>query len=409
MLDRVDGLMLAGGADIDPAAYGAEPHPPTIGCVPERDAFEIALVRRALERDLPVLGICRGMQIMNVACGGTLHQHLPELLGHEEHRRVLGSFDGADHDVRLAPGSLAARAAGEELHATKSHHHQGVDRVGDGLVVTGWAVLDDLPEAIELPGNRFALGVQWHPEADETSRLIAALVEHAGRARALRPSPRTKAFPRSGADLYSPCSPHGHQWIRRSSPPRSTHPTRRGTGRSRRAMPRVQVTRRGLVLVLFFVVSAVAFLYFVLPQLADLEDTGERVGEGNRWWLAAAFVFSLPSFGGYVMMFQGVFVRGAGSRIDWRASYQITMAGLAATRLFAAGGAGGIALTAWALRRAGMPRRKVADKTLAFLILTYAVYMAALVVCGFGLYFGLLPGSGAVRDHGRARRCSASS
>ena len=159
------------------------------------------------------------------------------------------------------------------------------------------------------------------------------------------------------------------------------------------AMPRVQITRRSLVLGLFFIVSAIAFLYFVLPQLTDLKDTGERVGEGNRWWLAAALVFTLASFGGYVMMFQGIFVRD-GSRIDWRASYQITMAGLAATRLFAAGGAGGIALTAWALRRSGMPRRKVADKTLAFLILTYAVYMAALVVCGFGLYFDLLPGPG---------------
>lgn len=178
-LDLVDGLMLAGGADLEPAAYGAEPHPKTIGSVPERDVFEVALARRALERDIPLLGICRGMQVMNVACGGTLHQDLPELLGHEEHRRVLGSFEGADHDVRLAAGSLAARAAGEELHATKSHHHQGVDRVGEGLVVTGWAVLDELPEAIELPGNAFALGVQWHPEADETSRLIAALVEHA--------------------------------------------------------------------------------------------------------------------------------------------------------------------------------------------------------------------------------------
>ena len=178
VLDRIDGLMLAGGADLDPATYGAPPHPATVGSVPERDAFEVALLRRALERDLPVLGICRGMQIMNIACGGTLHQHLPELSGHEEHRRVLGSFDGADHDVRLLPGSLAARAAGEEHHATKSHHHQGVDRVGEGLEVTGWATIDDLPEALELPGNGFALGVQWHPEADETSRLIAALVEH---------------------------------------------------------------------------------------------------------------------------------------------------------------------------------------------------------------------------------------
>ena len=179
ILDRIDGLMLAGGADIDPGAYGADAHPETIGAIPERDAFEIALVRRALARDLPLLGICRGMQLMNVACGGTLHQHLPELHGHEDHRRVLGSFDGADHDVRLAPGSLAARAAGEERHATKSHHHQGIDRIGDGLEVTGWAEMDELPEAVEARGSRFALGVQWHPEADETSTLIAALVEEA--------------------------------------------------------------------------------------------------------------------------------------------------------------------------------------------------------------------------------------
>jgi putative glutamine amidotransferase len=182
-LDLVDGLMLVGGADIEPAAYGAPAHPETVGAVPERDAFEIALATRALERDLPFLGICRGMQLMNVARGGTLHQHLPELHGHEDHRRVSGTFDGADHDVRLEPGSLAARAAGEERHATKSHHHQGVDAIGDGFRVTGRAAMDDLPEAIELEGNRFALGVQWHPEADEASRLIAALVAEAAAAR----------------------------------------------------------------------------------------------------------------------------------------------------------------------------------------------------------------------------------
>jgi putative glutamine amidotransferase len=141
-------------------------------------------VRRALERDLPLLGICRGMQIINVARGGTLHQDLPERAGHDHHRRVPGSFEGSDHDVRLLAGSLAARAAGEQLHPTKSHHHQGVDRVGEGLQVTGWADVDDLPEAIEEPRNRFALGVQWHPEADERSQLIAALVREAATVRA---------------------------------------------------------------------------------------------------------------------------------------------------------------------------------------------------------------------------------
>jgi putative glutamine amidotransferase len=179
VLDLLDGLILAGGADIDPASYDEPPHPETTHTVPARDRFEIALARGALERDLPLLGICRGMQLMNVATGGTLLQHLPESQGHHEHRRRPGTFDGSDHDVRLQQGSLAARAAGETVHVTKSHHHQGVDRIGDGLTVTGWSVLDDLPEAIEQAGRRFALGVQWHPEADAASGLIAALVAEA--------------------------------------------------------------------------------------------------------------------------------------------------------------------------------------------------------------------------------------
>ncbi|MGI8728754.1 MAG: gamma-glutamyl-gamma-aminobutyrate hydrolase family protein [Solirubrobacteraceae bacterium] len=177
LLERLDGLMLAGGADIDPSTYGAAAHPETVDIVPERDAFEIALAQRALERDLPLLGICRGMQIINVARGGTLHQHLPELLGHQQHRRVVGTFDGADHVVRLQQGSLAARAAGEQLHAVKSHHHQGVDRVGDGLRVTGWAEMDDFPYALEDPGNHFALGIPWHTEADARARLVTAFVQ----------------------------------------------------------------------------------------------------------------------------------------------------------------------------------------------------------------------------------------
>jgi putative glutamine amidotransferase len=179
VLDRVDGLILAGGADIGPSAYGARPHPETRGSVPERDRSEIALARRAIQRDMPVLGICRGMQLINVALGGTLNQHLPDLVGHGEHRRNPGSFDESDHDVRLQRESLAALAAGELVHVTKSHHHQGVDHIGDGLVVTGHSTLDGLAEAIEVPACRFVLGVQWHPEADEKSRVIATLVEHA--------------------------------------------------------------------------------------------------------------------------------------------------------------------------------------------------------------------------------------
>jgi putative glutamine amidotransferase len=178
-LDLLDGLVLAGGADIDPASYGAQPHPETLDTVPERDRFEIALVRAAIEREMPVLGICRGMQLINVAYGGTLLQHLPERFGHHEHLRMPGTFDGADHDVELVAGSLAARAAGETQHATKSHHHQGVDRLGEGLQISGSSTMDGLPEAIEMPDRRFVLGVQWHPEADETSRVVGALVAQA--------------------------------------------------------------------------------------------------------------------------------------------------------------------------------------------------------------------------------------
>jgi putative glutamine amidotransferase len=180
-LDLVDGLVLAGGADIDPASYGHDPHPLTVDTVPAR---EIALVRGAIERDIPVLGICRGMQLINVACGGTLVQHLPDVVGHEEHRRVIGSFDGSDHEVVLADGSLAATAAGEATHVTMSHHHQAVDELGDGLVVSGTSSFDRFPEAIEMPGRTFVLGVQWHPEADESSSVIQTLVQAAARSSA---------------------------------------------------------------------------------------------------------------------------------------------------------------------------------------------------------------------------------
>jgi putative glutamine amidotransferase len=183
ILDRIDALVLAGGSDLEPSTYGAVPHPLTTGTVPERDETELALTRRAVERDMPVLGICRGMQLINVAFGGTLIQDLPEVVGHDEHRRHLGTFEDTEHDVVLDSGSLAAEAAGEQRHVTRSHHHQGVDRVGEGLVVSGRSTMDDLAEAIEAPEQAFVLGVQWHPEADPQSRIIGALVKQARRSR----------------------------------------------------------------------------------------------------------------------------------------------------------------------------------------------------------------------------------
>lgn len=177
LLDRIDAVLLAGGADIDPATYGATPHPETGPTWLERDRFEIALARRTLERAIPLLGVCRGMQIMNVALGGTLIQHLDEVIGTDRHRHTPGAF--GDHEVQLAPDSLAARAAGAERLAVKSHHHQGVDELGRGLVPTGWSVDEGVVEAIELPDHAFALGVLWHPEEDGRSRVISSLVEAA--------------------------------------------------------------------------------------------------------------------------------------------------------------------------------------------------------------------------------------
>ncbi|HEX2359996.1 MAG TPA: gamma-glutamyl-gamma-aminobutyrate hydrolase family protein [Solirubrobacterales bacterium] len=181
LLDRLDALILGGGADIDPSSHDGRPHPEIRDTDPERDRFEIALATTALERDLPLLGICRGMQLLNVATGGALEQHLPERLGHERHRQVPGSW--GEHEVRLQAGSLAARAAAGERLAVKSHHHQGVADLGDGVEVSGWSADpddEDTIEAIELPDRSFALGVLWHPEEDPGSRVIPALVAAAG-------------------------------------------------------------------------------------------------------------------------------------------------------------------------------------------------------------------------------------
>jgi putative glutamine amidotransferase len=177
LLERVDGLVLTGGCDVDPSTYGAEPHPETGPTVPGRDRFEIALARAALEGDLPLLGICRGMQILNLVLGGGITQHLPDVVGHDRHRHTPGAF--ADHAVRLEPGSLAARAVGRERESVKSHHHQALDRLGEGLVASGWSVDDGIVEAVELPDRRFALGVLWHPEEDEASRVLHGLVDAA--------------------------------------------------------------------------------------------------------------------------------------------------------------------------------------------------------------------------------------
>jgi putative glutamine amidotransferase len=172
LLDMLDGLILAGGSDIDPASYGAKPHPETRNTRPERDRFELALGTRALERDMPVLGICRGMEMLNVIQGGTLDQHL----GLELHRHTPGAF--VDHGVRLEAGSLAARVVGDERTEVKSAHHQGLDELGEGVIASGYAD-DGIVETIELPERSFAVGVLWHPEEDERSRVVGALVEEA--------------------------------------------------------------------------------------------------------------------------------------------------------------------------------------------------------------------------------------
>lgn len=176
LLDVLDGLILAGGVDVDPARYGAEPDPATDAPCVERDAFELAIARAAIDRGLPLLGVCRGMQVLNVALGGTLVQDLPSSHGHDHHRRVLGGFEGADHQVEIAPGSIVAELAGETEHRTFSHHHQGIDRLGDGLRVTATSSFDPVPEAVELPGDGLVVGVQWHPEVDPESDLIARFV-----------------------------------------------------------------------------------------------------------------------------------------------------------------------------------------------------------------------------------------
>ena len=170
LLDLLDGIVLSGGADIDPSSYGAERDPATKGFNAERDRFEIALCRGALDRDMPVLGVCRGLELLNVARGGTLEQHLADA---GLHLHTPGEF--SDHEVRLEPGSLAARAVGADRVSVRSHHHQGVGELGDGLVASGWAEPGGVIEAIELPERRWALGILWHAEEERRSPVLGAL------------------------------------------------------------------------------------------------------------------------------------------------------------------------------------------------------------------------------------------
>jgi putative glutamine amidotransferase len=181
-LDTLDAIVFSGGADFDPARYGAEAHPETDAPQTRRDAGEMALLEAALERDMPTLAICRGFQLLNVVRGGDLVQHLPEKLGSDDHKRVPGEF--AVHPVEIKEGSRLGAIVGATSDVT-SHHHQALGRVGEGLVETAWAA-DGTPEAVEDPSLRFAVGVQWHPEAGQDAALFEALVEQARAYRAAR-------------------------------------------------------------------------------------------------------------------------------------------------------------------------------------------------------------------------------
>ena len=181
-LDVLDGLVFSGGSDLHPELYGQDAHPETTGVREERDRGELALLVAALERDLPVLAVCRGSQVLNVARGGDLVQHLPEVVGHEQHKHTPGVF--GDHEVDVRPDSTVGRLLGERA-PVKSHHHQGFGRVGDGLVESAWAE-DGTLEALEDPSQRFTVGVLWHPEAGEDAALFRALVDEARAYRSAR-------------------------------------------------------------------------------------------------------------------------------------------------------------------------------------------------------------------------------
>jgi gamma-glutamyl-gamma-aminobutyrate hydrolase PuuD len=181
-LEVVDGLVFSGGSDLDPELYGASPHPATGGVVRERDDFELSLMRLALERDVPMLAICRGSQVLNVALGGDLEQHVPDRVGTNVHKEVDGVF--AEHDVDVLDGTRLASILGDRA-GVKSHHHQGFGTLGSGLQEAARAS-DGTVEALEDPARRFTVGVLWHPEAGEDLALFEALVAEAAAYRAAK-------------------------------------------------------------------------------------------------------------------------------------------------------------------------------------------------------------------------------
>lgn len=182
VLDGLDGVIFSGGADVNPEHYGQEPHPETDEPQHHRDLGELALMHAAMERDLPMLAICRGFQLLNVARGGSLIQHLPEALGHDDHKQVPGVF--SEHPVEVREGTRLAGLLGTRPDVP-SHHHQAVGQLGEGLVDSAWAA-DGTLEAVEDPNKPFVVGVQWHPEAGEDQALFDALVSEARAHRAVR-------------------------------------------------------------------------------------------------------------------------------------------------------------------------------------------------------------------------------
>jgi len=173
VVEALDALVLVGGGDVDPARYGQRSHPATAGVDPGRDASELALLEAALDADLPVLAICRGMQLLDVHLGGTLFQHVPDVVGHDGHQQARGCF--GDVEITTEAGSMVAKVMGETA-VVRCSHHQAIDAVGEGLVVTARSA-DGIAEALELPAARFVVGVQWHPEEDADERLFEALLD----------------------------------------------------------------------------------------------------------------------------------------------------------------------------------------------------------------------------------------